>query len=130
MNKNLHIIYTYFLIINSLKGAISKHVATNSTFNFGQIINKKIILDFYKKQVAKAFACFTSKVHFNYTQFSHPISQLSNSIYKTFFKFYRLNISKASKLITINLFLSKKAFSNKLLNCLIYTNQHYNFLKK
>jgi hypothetical protein len=127
LNKNLHIVYTYFLIINSLRGAISKHVATNSTFNFGQIINKKIILDFYKKQVASAFAYFTSKVHFNYTQFSHAITPIPNNIFKSFFKFYRLNIFKASKLITINLFLSKKAFSNEFLNCLIYTNQLYNF---
>jgi len=127
LNKNLHIIYTYFLIINSLRGAISKHVATNSTFNFDQIINKKIILEFYKKQVAKAFACFTSKVHFNYMQFSHAITPLSNNIYKTFFRFYKLTFSKASKLISISLFLSKKAFLNDFSNCLIYTKNNYNF---
>lgn len=127
MNKNLHIFYFYFLIINALRSPISKHVATNFTFNFGQIINKKITLEFYKKQVAKAFAFFISKVHFNYMQFLHAITPIPNNIFKSFFKFYRLNIFKASKLITINLFLSKKAFSNEFLNCLIYTNQHYNF---
>jgi len=102
-------------------------VATNSTFNFDQIINKKIILEFYKKQVAKAFACFTSKVYFNYTQFSPAITPLSNNIYKTFFMFYRLTFSKASKLISINLFLSKKAFLNDFSNILLYTKHNYNF---
>ena len=127
MNKNLHIIYTYFLITNALRGAISKHVATNSTFNFGQIINKKIILEFYKKQVDSSFAFFLSKVYFNCVQFYPAITPLSNNICKTFFKFYRLTISKASKLISISLFLSKKAIPNEFLNCLIYTKHNYNF---
>ena len=127
MNKNLHIFYFYFLIINALRSPISKHVATNFTFNFGQIINKKIILEFYKKQVDSSFAFFLSKVYFNCTQFYPAITPLSNNICKTFFKFYRHTISKASKLISISLFLSKKAIPNEFLNCLTYAKHNYNF---